>query len=147
MGEHWAFLSGFDVGADGDPSRRPLLVPAYVAGIIDGEGSIFPRENNPHVSVANTSKALIDELARFGGYTNARARNRSIGNLPSWEWTIHGEKAAIMLRACLPYLIIKRSKAVAVLASWEDVAGSNHAHFAAKARAEMLPLLDGEWVA
>jgi hypothetical protein len=119
-----------------------MLVPAYVAGIIDGEGSIFLRERNPHISVSNTSRVLMEELACFGGHMQVRERSRSIGTLPSWDWAIRGEKAAIMLRACLPYLLIKRDKAVVALAAWASITGSNHAHFVAKARAEMLPLLD-----
>jgi hypothetical protein len=125
---------------------RKLISPAYAAGIIDGEGSIFLRGRSPHISVSNTSKALIDELARFGGHTVARKRNRSIGNLPAWDWVIHGEKAAIMLRACMPYLIIKQDKAVAALLAWGQVTGTNHYMWATRARDEMLPLLDKAWL-
>jgi hypothetical protein len=125
-----------------------VICPAYVAGIIDGEGSIYSRDwNNPHVSVSNTSKALIDELGYFGGHTHVRNRKRSIGNLQAWDWIICGEKAAIMLRSCLPYLLIKRGKAVTALALWDAELGTNHRYHAARARAAMLPLLNEAWLA
>jgi hypothetical protein len=124
---------------------RKLLSPAYVAGIIDGEGSIFLRGRSPHISVSNTSQKLMDELAKFGGHLHSRQRNRSIGNLPAWDWVIHGEKAAIMLRACVPYLVIKQDKATAALLAWGTVTGTNHYYWATRARAEMLPLLDKAW--
>lgn len=117
-----------------------LLHPAYVAGIIDGEGSIFVRWQhgstlgNPHVSVANTSKPLIDSLALIGGYINDRDPARGIGNLPSWEWTCSGETAAIVLRACLPYLLVKGHKAEMALAEWAVPRSGNSNRFREKAR-------------
>lgn len=125
---------------------RKLISPPYVAGIIDGEGSIFSRGRNPHVSVSNTSQKLIEELVRFGGHTQVRNPRRGMGTLPGWDWALCGEKAAIMLRACLPYLVIKQDKAVEALLAWKQVTGSNHYLWVVRAHAEMLPLLDGEWL-
>jgi hypothetical protein len=112
----------------------PRLEPAYLAGIIDGEGSVFARKRNPHLSVSNTCEALIDELVKFGGHGTERRPERGIGTKPGWDWTICGEAAAIVLRACLPYMIVKRERTLEVLEQWEQVTGSNHAHFAERAR-------------
>lgn len=111
-----------------------MLTPAYLAGIIDGEGSIYSRNRNPHISVANTSRPLIDALAELGGHSHERDRKRSIGNKLR---IISGEKAAILLRACLPFLIIKREKAEDALSVWSEVSRNSHVHFAEIARAEM----------
>jgi hypothetical protein len=110
------------------------LHPAYLAGIIDGEGSIFPRyHRNPHITVSNTSAALIEQLMRFGGHVQDR-KGRGLGTKPAQDWVISGERAAIILRACLPYLIVKREKAEAALAAWDEGASPNHQHFVRLAR-------------
>ncbi len=111
-----------------------MLVPAYVAGIIDGEGSIYSRRRNPHLSVGNTSRALIDELAKLGGYVHNRKPGRSLGTKPGWDWVVCGETAAIILSTCLPYLLIKRDLAISVLETWATIDGSNHKAFVLKAR-------------
>lgn len=118
------------------------LHPAYVAGIIDGEGSIFvrsPRHGRveaviPYVSVANSYEPLIESLSLIGGHSQVRDPRGRIGNKPMREWTCSGETAAIVLRACLPYLYEKRGKAEAALAAWAMPRASNSAAFRAKAR-------------
>lgn len=124
-------------------SKR-LLHPAYVAGIIDGEGSIFCRRRNPHVSVANTDQALMLELARFGGYMHARDPRKGLGTKPSWEWVICGGTAAALLRICEPHLLVKRDKALAALAQFDSIGGTNHAHFAARAREQFATAVAGD---
>lgn len=117
-----------------------MISPQYLAGIIDGEGSIFNRrQGNIHVSVANTSKALIDALGELGGHTHSRDPRRGLGTLPSWEWTACGETAAIIVRACLPYLVIKADKARECLQVWEGdgIERSNRKHFKRVAREAM----------
>ncbi len=57
------------------------------------------------------------------------------------DWTISGEKAAILLRWCLPYLLIKRDKAIKCLEVWEKRSQKNSSHFyVEKARREMAEL-------
>lgn len=95
---------------------------AYLAGIIDGEGTIFlqidTRNNKNYrtwsVSVANTDKTLIDWLqSNFGGKVNSWANDRPrFGKKQLWRWYL-GRKERILplLSDILPYLIIKREKA------------------------------------
>lgn len=98
-----------------------MLSPAYIAGILDGEGSIFLREGDvPHVSVANVSRPLIEGLAELGGAIQDRSgRPDALGDLPIWEWTASGERAVLILRACTPSMVVKQDKAIIAVAAWD----------------------------
>lgn len=86
---------------------------AYIAGIIDGEGTVSvalrePRYFRPHVTIATTTLALVEYFERFGFYgvfaTNSDGRMY-------WRVTISGFSVADFLRGALPHLIIKREHA------------------------------------
>ena len=135
-------LNAIDPGPshDAGPFEPQLLHPAYVAGIIDGEGSVFTRKRNPHVSVSSTTPELIASLGLFGGHGLKGRPPNGLGTKPAWDWIITGESAAIVLRACIPYMLIKRDKAVRALDEFSAVAGSNHGAFARKARRKFAEL-------
>lgn len=99
-----------------------VLDPRYVAGILDGEGSIFTRERGtPYVSVANVNRTLIDRLGQLGGAIQDRTgRTNALGGQPIWEWTIVGERAALVLRACAPHMIVKAGKAHRAVTEWDE---------------------------
>jgi hypothetical protein len=95
----------------------------YLAGIIDGEGTIsFSRcmgngkNRNSYrllLSVSNTDQRLILWLhERFGG---TRFESRTSGKSPRkrrlYGWTIITNKAIVMCREIAPYLVIKREQA------------------------------------
>ena len=90
---------------------------AYVAGIIDGEGSICLQPNSPkgcysvRVSVANTNEWLLQMLkSQFGG----RIYLKNHGNRfwkPAWEWVVQARKAIEFLQLILPYLQLKHLQA------------------------------------
>lgn len=117
-------------------ARLPLFHPAYMAGIIDGEGTIITRRRNIRLSVSNTNEELMLRLGHFGGVVSSRNPRRGLGKLPAWDWNISGEAACIILRACLPHMVVKRLKAIECMAEFESITGSNHQHFCDKARAE-----------
>lgn len=91
---------------------------AYLAGIVDGEGSIFIAKNSARLqgsytlrlSVTSTDRVLIDWIhARFGGNTcSQRKPNRWS---PAYHWRLSGPHAKQLLEAIGPYLVIKRVKA------------------------------------
>jgi len=96
---------------------------AYLAGIIDGEGTIDfiknktrrRREVAPRLKVVNTDFGLIKWLAELGGrfYRYERKDRR---HKPSYEWFISGvQNIQPLLQAILPYLVIKRRNAERVL--------------------------------
>jgi hypothetical protein len=96
---------------------------AYIAGIVDGEGSIRSggrstkgrvknRWEGWQVSVANTDAALMQYLGRIGGRVYG---NRHVGPLskkPIYSWSVYRlDEVLALLKAIRPYLIIKRGKA------------------------------------
>ena len=95
---------------------------AYIAGIIDGEGSISIRKHSNRnwyeyqlrVDVKLTDQEIpywFQEL--FGGGVCFRA---PIGNRkPAWQWTITDIKAANFLSSVQPYLHIKSEHCKIVL--------------------------------
>lgn len=90
----------------------------YLAGLLDGEGSIGTTRTGKHrnvigrVMITNTDTVLLELLrAEFGGSVTIRA----IGSKPGWKpcahisWTNRG--AQKVLEGVLPYLLVKRSQA------------------------------------
>lgn len=99
---------------------------AYMAGIIDGEGSICvysffasPHQRNGKrylrhstmLSVSNTSTALMDWIVeRFGSKMRTVKRTRQDWK-QAYHWQVGYARAAEILQAVLPYLVIKRRQA------------------------------------
>ena len=102
---------------------------AYLAGIIDGEGSIYIGNFScntttklpyyqTNIQVTNTDKGLIDWLKEtFGGLTNTRTRKQMPGNSRKqvYIWTVTGERLTHLCEEILPYLICKRRQAEIML--------------------------------
>ena len=116
----------------GSKRLPPIVVPedpatlGYLAGLIDGEGTIgiktqFARgssKNPSHsivVSVVNTDARLMLWLGEVvGGRVygpRADKRNTARGHKPRWDWTIFGGNAERLLIAIRPYLVIKGEQA------------------------------------
>jgi hypothetical protein len=96
---------------------------AYIAGILDGEGSIGlashtqPYALCPTVRVVNTHHGLIGELGRLlGGGTRCHLAGRP-NQRSTWRWECSGTLAYEVLRRALPYLIVKRAHAEAILSA------------------------------
>lgn len=102
--------------------RSRLKVPenqvdlAYIAGLIDGEGSIIRRATGYwQVAVIMTDKEVIDWLAAVGGTAKAQDRR---GKLRSYDWRLSPQsQVGLFLSAILPYMKVhsKRSKALAAI--------------------------------
>ncbi len=100
----------------------------YIAGLIDGEGSIQLEPSNGDsgtyratIMVSNCHLPVLTWLAaRLGGKVvplRAVERKRQ-----AWEWQLHGNPAVIALaRDLAPYLIIKREQAEVVGAGWNHL--------------------------
>ena len=101
-------------------NRREKLI--YLAGIIDGEGSIIIWSNvgpnktrgkyNLKVYVSSTDKILIDWIQEnFGGHTytnNAPSRKQHWKT--SYLWVIDRPKTLEFLKEIHPFLIIKKER-------------------------------------
>ena len=95
---------------------------AYIAGIVDGEGTIGihrAKRRGPgnswtyslRVSVSMTEAYLPEWLKMaFGGNTYGKLRDKPRWK-PQTEWVILGEKATGFLGDIMPYLIIKKPQA------------------------------------
>ena len=104
-------------------TRREYTIAeiAYLAGIIDGEGSIYIGNfsSNPktgakyyqtNMEVTNTSKELIDFLIHtFGGLVNQYTEKQSPknGRKTYWRWIATGERLTHLCELILPYLTAK----------------------------------------
>jgi len=102
---------------------------AYLAGIIDGEGSIYignfschPKTKVPYyqtnIQVTNTDKPLIDWLQYiFGGLVNKRTKKQHASNSrkQAYMWTASGERLTHLCELLLPFLICKRKQAEIML--------------------------------
>lgn len=102
-------------------SEGVSIHPAYIAGIIDGEGTLTIGVNkarswkSPHyqveIIVTMSSQETINALHRFqpGG------KGGQYKNHPRWKeqyrWTLSGKTALKILKQVLPYLICKRRHA------------------------------------
>lgn len=94
----------------------------YLAGIIDGEGSLAIEIQNVNATcrktdyysirlvVVNTSTRLMDFLTtNFGG--TVFYRRKIINRKPCFTWALLSQRAAELLSECLPYMIIKKDRA------------------------------------
>ena len=102
---------------------------SYLAGIIDGEGSIYIGNFScnkttklpyyqTNIQVANTDKRLIDWLKEtFGGLVNTRTRKQTPINSRKtvYMWTISGDRLTHICEEILPYLICKKRQAEIML--------------------------------
>ena len=128
---------------------------AYIAGIIDGEGTIsmtMGKQRSPKgegvfeaikktVRVCNTNLGLIEWLhEKVGaGYVSLLYQNPNSkydrfrkGNVkPLYAWSIHGRDIPILLKLVKPYLLIKKELASLALEStywsWHRGDGSKYA--------------------
>lgn len=95
----------------------PEMEVAYMAGIVDGEGTISVGSRNkkyiqPTLSVANTSARLHDWLtARAFSYT---IQANQMGT-PYYRFSMTGWHLEPVLRRLLPYLVIKKPHALLLL--------------------------------
>lgn len=104
-------------------TRRDYTIAeiAYLAGIIDGEGSIYignfscnPKTGakyyQTNVEVTNSSKPMIDWLFRiFGGLVTQYTEKQSPKNARKtyWRWTVSGDRVTHVCELILPYLTAK----------------------------------------
>lgn len=90
---------------------------AYLAGLIDGEGSISFKSNQPTIYVYNNSFLLMGFLRKSIGGSIIKRKRRN----PKWKqnyiWSIGGVRnVAYLLAKSMPYLIVKRLRAEEMLA-------------------------------
>lgn len=105
---------------------------AYLAGLIDGEGTISCSINttlNGHsalqkqLSIFNTNITLISWItSRFGGMVHSRTRSTKWKEEHQVKWS--ATEASVILELVLPYLVIKKEQAEIFIALHKTKANS-----------------------
>lgn len=106
----------------GNPRQDPVLL-AYLAGIVDGEGSILIEKANPggkyprnrywiSLIVSNTSLALMRFLDRhWSGFSLTKVTPRQEIRKDQYRWAANNLKALSVIMAIRPFLVIKGAQA------------------------------------
>jgi len=95
---------------------------AWLAGIVDGEGSIVVAYRGSSrigmsLSVANTDQALIDkchQIAECGSISDAAPRDAT--RKKQWQWQVHCHQAKGIINRILPYMVETDKRRRAALA-------------------------------
>lgn len=85
---------------------------AYIAGIIDGEGTITLTRNHkddpyraPVVSCSSTTREILEFLQKQYGGSIASHKTYQEHHKPSWSWKIQYRAALQLCNDILPFLI------------------------------------------
>lgn len=94
---------------------------AYLAGILDGEGYVTVNKAGARLEVASTEVKLIDWMcARIGG-SRTQYQPKNLKYKLTYKWaTAKRDHVEWVLSNCVPYMIIKRPQAQAVLQYLQD---------------------------
>ena len=101
---------------------------AYLAGIIDGEGSIIMvrqlkgGRRSWRLSIPNTSMPLLEWIQKkVGNGTIHEKKIYSEKHSRSFFWQIYSWNALEVLKQCLPYMIIKRDLALDFIQEYDAI--------------------------
>lgn len=89
-------------------------VLAYLAGMIDADGSIRFSGGRPFVAIYNTHQPLIEWLLETLQYGSVANGNKGREQVVAWRITAARDVFSL-ITAIMPYLIVKRSDAQAAL--------------------------------
>ncbi|HEY9211094.1 MAG TPA: hypothetical protein VIO56_06750 [Methylotenera sp.] len=101
---------------------KNLLLNAYFAGLIDGEGTIGVYKfssgiTRPIIKVDMTCEDTINALhSHFGGYKGLKKIEDKPNRKQQWHWEVTFLKAVEVANLIFPYLITKKSNAIEVIA-------------------------------
>jgi hypothetical protein len=109
--------------------EHTIAEAAYLAGIIDGEGSIYigcfsknPSTGTPYyqtaIEINNTDESLIDWIANtFGGRKSRYTRNQTPKNSrkPVFRWLATGILVDHLVTLVKPYIVIKKRQCEVML--------------------------------
>ena len=107
------------------PTARKFtkLEAAYLAGLIDGEGSILvvqrrEQRNTWRLSISNTYRPVIEwcrAVTGVGSLVSIPKRHLNPKHADCWVWQCYSWNAAQTLQQTLPFMTIKREKAETLL--------------------------------
>ena len=101
-------------GLRGFKQRRnkvpPKYIKAYIAGLIDGEGTITLTRHkknefrSPVVSMVNTDKELLAYIRGHYGGSMCSQKTYKSHHKQAWTWNVSGNRALALLRDVMPFL-------------------------------------------
>jgi len=115
------------------------LERAYVAGIVDGEGTVTLMKYHknetpiPYVSVANNNLQLLEWIKHRCGGLIASKKKYKPHHSDSYVWSVHYDRALRFLKEIVKYLIVKKPQTTLILSKYKSVT-----HRAGKYTPEML---------
>lgn len=97
---------------------------AYLAGLVDGEGSIMinPRGDTvtARLTVTNTHRGVLHWLSEVTGLGKVQAhRPESARHRATWMWVVNGDGALSLLKQLEPFMRIKRQQAMLAIETQE----------------------------
>lgn len=112
-----------------DANELSISAAAYVAGLIDGEGSIVPlKHRNPHgrttwgIRVYNTHRGVMEWLIKITNTGRIIQRKKEQPHhKDSFIWECYAWNAKRILEQAFPYMIIKRGLAKTMLKELESI--------------------------
>lgn len=104
---------------------------SYLAGIIDGEGTIGIRKQSERIYqirllVNNTSEELIEYLKENYGGKKLGPYKQKGNNKDIFEWVCSGKEAIKIIKRILPYLVIKQLQAELAIKAFDDTFITNY---------------------
>lgn len=114
--------------ADRTAQRQPDVIEsmseidvAYIAGLIDGEGSVYVMKHRdktfyPAVSICMTHAGVLAWLAEKLGLSMSAVPRTPAGWRDQYSVRIHGARAVLLCHRMPPYLKVKRQQAELVQA-------------------------------
>jgi hypothetical protein len=88
----------------------------WIAGIIDGEGSICltrqkaNEHRSPELEVTSTTKEMLEKLQGLCGGSISIQKVYQAHYKPSWHWNIKGNKVLELLSEIREYLLVPEKK-------------------------------------
>lgn len=113
-------------GSNRHPYPKPLssIDAAWLAGVFDGEGCLFfpvERPNrNVRMMVYNTHLPLLERIEKLTATGRITTKEYENHWKTSYVWQINGVNAIAVLKQILPWLIVKKEKALVAIQSAEE---------------------------
>jgi hypothetical protein len=113
-----------------------LMDLSYLAGLVDGEGSIClnkvgrkgMQNLHPQISITNTNKEILDWVGIIVGWGTVSGKPRMPRHKPAYNWRINGHLAIQFAKALLPYLRIKKIQATTLIEFEKTIQMKGHRH-------------------
>lgn len=91
---------------------------AWMAGLLDGEGSIscrWPKRSNVSVELSMTHAPTLEKVQSLFPGLIVSKRNNGYGRKMLFRWRADTNRSKEVLTALLPYLVTKREQAILAL--------------------------------